>query len=157
MTVGLRAHHLLCVLTYVGRGYGAAFTANLDTIARRIAAGETVRLVAGPDDICAPLLHADDPHCTRAGPERRDRHAARSLAPLLGRPLAPGDTLVLDAALIARLRAAFADGRARRACVGCQWAPLCSAVAAENYAGARLRAATGETQPPDGRVAGAGC
>ena len=36
MTVRLRAHHLLCMLTYVGKGYTAAFTANYDRIVERL-------------------------------------------------------------------------------------------------------------------------
>ena len=32
MTIKLRAHHLLCLLTYVGKGYSPAFTANYDRV-----------------------------------------------------------------------------------------------------------------------------
>ena len=39
MTVRLRAHHLLCLLTYVGKGYSPAFTANYDKVVRRLGEG----------------------------------------------------------------------------------------------------------------------
>ncbi len=55
MTVRLRAHHLLCMLTYVGKGYSPAFVENYEVIAARLSAGEEIELVAGPDDICGPL------------------------------------------------------------------------------------------------------
>ena len=42
MTVRLRAHHLLCLLTYVGKGYSPAFTANYDKMVKRLAGGEDV-------------------------------------------------------------------------------------------------------------------
>ena len=61
MTIRLRAHHLLCLLTWAGKGYSPAFTAGFTVIATRIAAGEAVVLVDGPDDVCAPML--DDPGC----------------------------------------------------------------------------------------------
>ena len=54
MTVRLRAHHLLCMLTYIGKGYGTAFTDNMTVIAGRVSAGENVEIVDGPDEICAP-------------------------------------------------------------------------------------------------------
>ncbi|WP_292282104.1 DUF1284 domain-containing protein, partial [Mesorhizobium sp.] len=63
MTVRLRAHHLLCLLTYVGKGYSPAFTANYDVVVKRLAGGEDILIVSGPDDICAPLLSESEPHC----------------------------------------------------------------------------------------------
>lgn len=139
MTVRLRGHHLLCLLTYKGLGYGPAFTANLDRIAMRLNTGEPVVLVEGPDDVCAPLHAAGDPHCTRPGVHGRDRQALDAVARLLGHPLAPGATLGLEAAAVARLRHAFADGAIRAACGGCEWHGLCTAVAAAGYPETRLR------------------
>ncbi|RUZ88238.1 DUF1284 domain-containing protein, partial [Mesorhizobium sp. M7A.F.Ca.US.006.01.2.1] len=63
MTIKLRAHHLLCPLTYVGKGYSPAFTANYDRVAERLSRGEDILLVSGPDDVCAPLLDEPEPHC----------------------------------------------------------------------------------------------
>ena len=77
MTIRLRAHHLLCLLTYVGKGYSPAFTANYDAIAERLSRGEDILLVSGPDDICAPLLDEPEPHCLNEGVIERDRLAAR--------------------------------------------------------------------------------
>lgn len=139
MTVRLRAHHLLCMLTYVGRGYSPAFTAGYERVVRRIASGEPLMVVDGPDDICAPLLNEEEePHCLKDGAATRDRHAATSLARLLDRPVVAGTTLAANAALLARLRKAFSSGRLRRACIGCQWSRLCSSVAEQDYAGAHL-------------------
>ena len=39
MTVRLRPHHLLCLLSYIGRGYSPAFSANMTRVARRLGAG----------------------------------------------------------------------------------------------------------------------
>ncbi len=54
MTVELRPHHLLCMLTYVGKGYSPAFCANYDAVLARLSAGEEILLVDGPDSVCAP-------------------------------------------------------------------------------------------------------
>ena len=75
MTVRLRAHHLLCMLTYVGKGYTQSFTVNYDRVAERLNRGEEIEIVAGPDDICAPLLCGDAAHCFRKSVSERDAKA----------------------------------------------------------------------------------
>lgn len=139
MTVRLRAHHLLCMLTYSGKGYSDAFVHNFDRLVQRIGAGEAIELLAGPDDVCAPI--ADDPeeHCHCASVIERDRLASGDLAPLVGVALAPGARLTLTAPLLARLRAAFAAGSIRRACEGCLWHAMCTEVAAQGYGGTLLQ------------------
>lgn len=137
MTVRLRAHHLLCLLTYVGKGYTRAFTANYDAIVARLEAGEDAMLVEGPDDICAPML-ADGHHCLNASVRERDAKARGATSALYGRPLEAGTRFLLDAAIIARLRAAFADGSSRSACLGCQWMTLCDDVARSGFRATRL-------------------
>lgn len=139
MTVRLRPHHLLCLLTYAGRGYTPAFTANLDAVVGRLAAGEDARLVFGPDDVCAPLLDAADAHCRREGVAARDRDAAEALAALLpSLAMRPGARVRLSAGEWARLRQAFAAGTIRQACAGCEWASLCTAIAAGGFKEAKL-------------------
>ena len=135
MTIRLRPHHLLCLLTYSGKGYSAAFTANYDVIAARISQGEDILIVEGPDDICAPLLGDSEPHCWRDSVTERDRLAARDLRELLGDPIQVDAKLTLSPEVIQRMRAAFAAGSTRAACLGCQWSDLCSSIAAHDYCG----------------------
>jgi hypothetical protein len=142
VTVCLRAHHLLCILTYAGEGYTHAFIASYNEIAKRIVRGEDIVLVSGPDDICAPLLDGDDPHCRNESVAERDGHAAEALRTLLDRPIRVGERLQLCEATLARMRDAFARGTIRRACIGCSWAPLCSSIAATDYAQARVKPAS---------------
>ncbi|PSJ50502.1 DUF1284 domain-containing protein [Kumtagia ephedrae] len=138
MTVRLRAHHLLCMLTYVGKGYSAAFTDNYDAIVERLSGGEDILLVAGPDDICRPLLGEDGAHCLNASVVERDALAAAAVGGLLGRPLGPGQRIALDPAVLARMREAFRQGTTRRACSECEWLDLCSRVSAGGFTGTKL-------------------
>jgi uncharacterized protein len=140
LTINLRAHHLLCLLTYVGKGYSPEFTANYDAVAVRLSAGEDVLLVAGTDDICAPLLGEMDPHCRRDSVNLRDDRAAEDLTTLLGRSVRPGTSITLGSKLLAQMRAAFSGGITRRACSRCEWADLCTQVAASEYGEARVQA-----------------
>ena len=138
MTIRLRPHHLLCLLTYAGKGYNPAFTVNYDVIAGRISQGEDLSIVEGPDDICAPLLGDPEPHCWRDSVTERDRLAARDLQELLASPIQAGVRMTLGPDTVQRMRAAFAASHTRAACLGCQWSDLCSAIAAEGYRGTRL-------------------
>lgn len=133
MTVRLRPHHLLCLLTYAGKGYNAAFIANLDSIAVRLSAGEDMLIVSGPDDICAPMLGEMESHCLRNSVTERDRQAAASLGTLLGYSIAEDTELQLHSSLLRLMRDAFSSGRIRGACGGCEWFDLCSSTAASGY------------------------
>lgn len=138
MTIRFRPHHLLCVLTYVGRGYSPVFTANFDVIAGRIARGEDILVVDGPDDVCAPLLGDVGAHCVRDSVIERDHLAARDVGRLLGRPIEAGQRLTLDGELLGRMREAFSSGRTRSACAGCEWTGLCGTIAAGGFRGAAV-------------------
>ncbi len=163
MTVRLRGHHLLCLLTYKGKGYSPAFVANLDQVTERLTAGEEVLLVEGPDDVCAPLCQdgggsEDEPHCGLDRVRDRDRQALDAISALLNRPLRPGERLTLDRRTSARLRQAFRSGEIRPACAGCDWSDFCTSIAETGFADTYLHAApeTGLlTRPP--RAAPGGC
>lgn len=139
MTVRLRPHHLLCLLTYAGKGYSPAFVANYDAVAARLSAGEEIEIVSGPDDICAPLLDETEAHCFNASVTERDRLAARDVAALLGEAVDEGAALTLDAVRLERMRDAFATHAIRAACPGCEWHDLCSGIAGGGYDGTRVR------------------
>lgn len=140
MTVRLRAHHLLCMLTFVGEGYTPAFTDNYRRIAERLNAGEEIELVSGPDDICAPLLDEKEPHCFKASVIERDAAALADVAALLGEEIQIGAVVVPDAGLLATLRRNFASGDIRHACGGCEWEDLCSRIAGHNFQGVLIGA-----------------
>jgi hypothetical protein len=137
MSIRLRAHHLLCMLTFAGEGYTPEFVDNFSRIVARIGAGEAVELIDGPDDVCAPLAATGDAHCDEFSVSRRDREALRALAGA-DHPLSAARPLILDRAAIAELRAQFAAGTIRAACSGCSWFTLCSEIAAASYPATRL-------------------
>lgn len=141
MTVRLRPHHLLCLLTYVGKGYTPAFVDNYDRIARRLSEGEGIVLVDGPDDVCAALLCAPDAHCFGDSVRVRDAQAAADVGELLDMTVSAGARIDPHPSLVARMRKAFAEGVTRKACRGCEWSELCSGVAAGGYGDVRVRAA----------------
>lgn len=149
MTVRLRPHHLLCMLTYVGKGYTSGFVENYDRVAARLNAGEEdIELVDGPDDICEGLLCESHAHCFNEGVVQRDETARLSVSALLGETLTVGKKLQATPDFLAKMRLAFAAGEIRPACRGCQWIRLCDRIAASGFAGVKV----GERpEPPAGR------
>lgn len=135
--IRLRPHHLLCMLTYVGKGYTERFTANMTAVMQRINKGERdILLIEGPDDLCAPRLNdPDDPdcHCHQEKMTRRDEAAMADLG------VTYGDHLTLTLDLISDYRKKFAARETRSACSACQWHDLCTEVAANGFDGAVLQ------------------
>ncbi|MFP5078072.1 DUF1284 domain-containing protein [Rhizobium sp. YIM 134829] len=139
MTVRLRPHHLLCMLTYVGKGYSPAFVENYDGIAERLSAGEEIVIVEGPDEICGPVADAPGSHCRFDSVTERDTRAALDAGALLGVEIEAGTRLRITRERLAALRRAFRVGSLRRACTGCEWKALCTEVAEDGFADVRIR------------------
>ncbi|MDR3425781.1 MAG: DUF1284 domain-containing protein [Alphaproteobacteria bacterium] len=143
-TVKLRAHHLLCLLTYIGKGYTQAFVKNFDALVDRINRGAAIEIVSGCDDICAALHDANGPvcdsgqHCLESKAVKRDQIARTAIAAALNLPLQTGSVLHWDATQYQILRSLFANGILRQACLSCPWQELCASVASEDFSGVRM-------------------
>ncbi|KMW73917.1 2Fe-2S ferredoxin [Photorhabdus luminescens subsp. luminescens] len=143
MTIFLRGHHLLCILTYAGNGYSPDFVENYNRIIPRIR-DEDILIVAGPDDICIPLLGEGKPHCFGESVIVRDRRALEAVSALMGRPIEIGHTLRLDETYFKQARWAFNRGIIRSACVGCEWELLCTRIAEDDYSSTFLKRNSGK-------------
>lgn len=139
-----RPHHLLCMLTYTGKGYSQSFTDNYDRIIDELNKGnKTIKLVSGADDICAPrLCDANDTncHCHRNYIDDRDR---KSLSDIRKMPefldFKIGSHINLTKDFINSLREAYKENTIRTACSGCEWKNLCDRIEHDNFKGARLK------------------
>lgn len=138
MTILIRPHHFLCMLTFMGKGYSAAFVKNYAKIVERLNSGEDIKIVDGPDDICKPMLHEPDHHCHNDSVKARDIAAAGKISEVLQVDLASVRQLSLPRSQVNTLRRAYEDGVFRVACNGCQWQELCASIAARDYRGCHL-------------------
>ena len=132
--IALRGHHLLCALTFTKIGYTRGFEERFHALLGRISGGEPIRIVAGPDDLCAEIVDREGAHCREARIFERDRLALADLSRLLDRPLGEGERIDAGQLLAPGYRDAFARGTVRRACRGCQWKALCDEVATGGFA-----------------------
>jgi hypothetical protein len=89
-TVRLCGHHLLCILTYIGRGYTSEFTENMTAVISRINQGAEIQIVSGPDDICTPMLNDVSHHCSSNDVAERDAVALITVSIALSRHVRVG-------------------------------------------------------------------
>ncbi|MDR3313178.1 MAG: DUF1284 domain-containing protein [Oscillospiraceae bacterium] len=116
--IALRAHHVFCLLHYVGKGYDAAFTANMDALlaALRAEPAQRIRLCAAPDVLCAACPRLRGAVCES---EARVRgFDARAMAACGWRA---GQTLPWALAEAAARTALQSPGALQGICGGCEW------------------------------------
>jgi len=137
IAVNLRAHHLLCILTHIGKGYTPAFTENMKALIQRINKGARINIMTGPDDICAPLQNDEafkNCHCLTESTRQRDVTALNEISRILGIKLKAGETMRLEKAHIKKLRSVFlTDNTLRQTCRGCKWKSLCDDIARSGF------------------------
>ena len=120
---GIRGHHLFCMALFSGHGYSEAFSQNMSAVIESLQKSESLRLNAGPDEICARCPNLLPGGGCALGTEdvsRRDKAAFSALG------AAPGEELTWQQA---RERLLALDGeRFQQVCGGCRWAEegLCS-------------------------------
>ncbi len=113
----LRPHHLLCLISYSGRGYSEEFIRAMNEAQKAYLGGETVELVDGMDLVCL-----DCPHCGRGGactktagaqPDDLDRRAREMLG-----LTESGTTTIYE---VIHALSSRAPDELRGACRNCSW------------------------------------
>lgn len=92
--IALRAHNLLCLLGFRGRGYDDRFVEAMTAVHARLRDGPStpVRVLAQPDDLCSACPHLRG-GCTLGGPEHEAHMRAQDLEVARRLGLRPGDVL----------------------------------------------------------------
>jgi hypothetical protein len=121
--VKLRAHNLLCIQGFVGKGYSPGFVANMKATVGGLGGDTEVTVVAEPDRLCSACPNLRTSGCalhgegTEASIVRQDRDVLRRLG------LAAGQTATWGE-ILARIRAAVAPADLDSICGACPWLPL---------------------------------
>lgn len=120
--VSLRAHHLLCLRAFVGLGYSREFSLNMGEIKRRLdnQPGTPVRLIDGPDDICAACPHLANKVCELPGAEAQSRDRDNAVLQLIGAEL--GHEAAWE--MWEEQARALSEDEVNEVCQGCMWEPL---------------------------------
>lgn len=120
----LRAHHALCILHFIGKGYSEPFVRNMRQIIRKLEEpGATVRLAAGADAVCAACPNHTDSVCRQEPkPGQYDSRVLR----LCG--LRAGQVLLWRELEETARRHILEAGGLPLVCGGCGWLPLCGSL-----------------------------
>lgn len=123
--IPIRAHSLLCLQGFRGRGYSPAFVAEMAAVHTQLLADPDtpVRVLAAPDRLCAACPNLGPAGCTLSGPTHEDHMRAQDQAVLARLWLTPGEVLPWSRILerIARqVRGADLPGL----CTTCPWLSL---------------------------------
>ncbi len=82
--IEIRGHHLLCALTFAGRGYSRQFERDFKAIVKRMRANEMMQIVDRPDEICCSVKDCDSSHCFEPRIDQRDKLALADISALTG-------------------------------------------------------------------------
>lgn len=120
--VRLRPHHILCLRTFIGKGYDEAFVDNMYEVQDRIEErGAVIQLVKGCDDICVACPHRTDEACEfGASVDRKDTSVLSFLDLIAGTSIIASE---LGRMLEDRLQE-ISD--IRDVCSECDWNGLCN-------------------------------
>jgi hypothetical protein len=121
--VRIRAHNLLCIQGFVGKGYSPEFVANMTRIVGGLGGRTEVTVVDSPDSLCAACPNLAASGCalhgegTEKGIVKQDRDVLARLGLAAGQTVAWGE--ILD-----RIRASVRPDDLDDVCGTCPWLPL---------------------------------
>ena len=123
--IPLRAHNLLCLLGYRGKGYDARFVAEMTAVHEALRADPQtcVEIRTSPDRLCTACPNLREGGCTLAGPdhEAHMRSQDEDVARRLG--LRAGD-VVTWAEVLGRVAAGVRGTDLPAICTTCPWLAL---------------------------------
>jgi uncharacterized protein len=123
--VAIRAHSLLCLQGFRGKGYDETFVAEMTAVHRALSADPDtpVRVLAGPDRLCRACPNLGPRGCTLQGPEHEAHMVAQDEAVLARLWLTAGEVLPWSR-ILERIARAVAGADLPGLCTTCPWLPL---------------------------------
>lgn len=123
--IRLRAHNLLCLQGFRGRGYSEAFVAEMSAVARALAddPDTPVEVLSTPDRLCAACPNLRQGGCTLGGPAHEAHMRAQDEEVLRRLHLVSGEVLPWSRVL-ERITRSVAGPDLPAICTTCPWLPL---------------------------------
>jgi hypothetical protein len=121
--VRIRAHNLLCIQGFVGKGYSPEFVANMKAIVGGLGGTTEVTVVAEPDSLCAKCPNLKDGSCALHG-EGTEKSIVRQDLDVLRRLGLEANATTTWGDILARIRASVRPDDLDEICGTCPWLPL---------------------------------
>ena len=125
----LRPHHLLCLQTFIGRGYSEEFIEHMTLVKKQLTTNPRtpITLVSGADDLCEHCPNCVEGQCTSEKPALFDRLVTEKLMATKQYPELSSDSgslLLLGIPEELHMSQELLD----ECCPGCEWKELCERV-----------------------------
>lgn len=122
LPIRIRAHNLLCLLGYRGRGYDAAFVEGMTAIHRILRADPETRVQAqaSPDVVCDVCPNLSGGGCILGGPHHEAHMRAQDLDVLRRLDLVEGHVYTWRE-ILARVAGSVRGEDLRAICTTCPW------------------------------------
>lgn len=121
--LGLRAHNLLCIQGFVGKGYSPEFVANMASVIAQLEPDTAVTLLVEPDVLCAECPNLVDSGCALHGLGSELGIATQDRDVLARLGLEEG-AVVAWSKILERIREHIAPDDLDEICGSCPWLPL---------------------------------
>ena len=121
--MNIRAHHLLCMKYFRGKGYNKEFVSNFYKVIKELKNNPIVKITNCPDIICGACHHNDNGKCIKKGPdsENKVRKKDNIIAEYLGIKLNQ-EIKVADASNLLNSRL----DKIKEICKDCEWKEYCN-------------------------------
>jgi len=121
--VRIRAHNLLCIQGFVGKGYSPEFVANMAAVIDALRDETEVTVVADPDVLCDACPNLAKSGCTLHG-EGSERGIVRQDRDVMARlGIAEGETVAWGE-IVERIAGSVEPDDLDGICGSCPWLPL---------------------------------
>ncbi len=121
--MNIRAHHLLCMKYFKGRGYSEEFISNFYKVIKELRNNPPIKVINYPDIICGSCPHNSNNKCIKKGPnsESKVREKDNIVINYLGIKLNE-KIKAIDATDLVNLNL----NKLKEACKDCEWRKYCS-------------------------------
>ena len=119
----IRAHNLLCIQGFVGKGYSPEFVANMTSVIAQLEPDSEITLLTEPDVLCAACPNLRDTGCALHG-DGSERGIATQDRDVLRRLGLEDGAVASWSEIVDRIRQYVAPDDLDEICGTCPWLPL---------------------------------
>ena len=120
--MNIRAHHLLCMRYFKGKGYSKEFISNFYKVIKKLENNPIIKVINYPDIICSSCPHNVNGKCIKKGPDSENK--VREKDSIVMKHLGVRLNQKIKAANISNLVSLKLDN-VKEICKECEWLTYC--------------------------------
>lgn len=120
--MNIRAHHLLCMKYFKGKGYSKEFVSNFSEVLTQLKDNPIIKVINHPDIICKPCPHNNNNKCIKKPDSeekvrKKDNIIMKYLGITVNKKIKAKDAISLVNLNLTKLK---------QTCKDCQWKKYCN-------------------------------